>query len=295
MGVSVIMPAFEAAATIREAVASVLAQDYAPLELIVVADDEADYRAVLPADARLVFLRTPSPAAGPSVARNLGLDRARHPFVAFLDSDDVWYPRKLPVLVPQAAQWGIALDNARSCYPSGTKPCRTCWEDLPDGHYDFGLFGQVSQPLWPVLRRDCLGEARFAERLRFAEDGVFYLSLIARNRGAYLYGQPLHEHRLRSGSLSQSAGAPQRATEAYDWVLAQLRAGNALHFPEDTVAEAIAIFEYRKALNQAFEDQGLRDFEAFEAARRARGTGAPSEGDEGPRLSLRERAWAMEN
>lgn len=268
--VSVIMPAYEAAETIREAVDSVLAQSHRQWELLVVADDMIDYAPLLPADPRITLLRTGSRGAGPSAARNMGLDRARQPLVTFLDSDDVWYTEKLSRLGPLAHERGIALDNVRFCHRHQERPCGTYWKDPAEGWHDLDFYGRVSESLWPVYRRDLIGDTRFQERLRFAEEAVFNLSLMARNEGAHLYARPLHEYRIRRDSLTRSAGAAGRAEQAYTWILARLRGGDHLFFPPERVDQAISIFEERRNTNRAFIEGGLSDFQDFETKRRAR-------------------------
>ena len=271
LSVSIIMPAYRAEASIGAAVRSVLAQTYRHWELIVVADDEVDYRPLVPADRRLVLMRTGACASGPSVARNGGLDAARHPLVTFLDSDDVWYPDKLAILVPLARTHGIALGNTRfRAYPGpGPGYGANCWPDPVEGYYDWLFFAQASASLWPVYRRALIARTRFPERLRFAEDAVFALSVIARHGGAYLYPRPLHEYRLRPGSLSRSDDTVRRADEAYGYVLSALRTGDRLSFPAEAVAAAIAVFARRRALNRAFPASGMRYFQEFETRMRA--------------------------
>ena len=92
--VSVVIPAYNAAAHVREAVASVFAQTFQDFELIVVNDGSPDTpeleRALAPYAERLVYLKREN--GGPSAARNAGVRRARGRFVAFLDSDDAWEP-----------------------------------------------------------------------------------------------------------------------------------------------------------------------------------------------------------
>ncbi len=267
--VSVIMPAYEAADTIRGAVDSVIAQTYRQWELLVVADDTMDYAPLLPADPRIIFLRTRSRGAGPSAARNVGLDRARQPLVTFLDSDDVWYPEKLAVLAPLAHERGIALDNVRFCYRHKNRACGTYWKEPSEGWHDLDFYGRVSESLWPVYRRDLVGDTRFHEPLRFAEEAVFNLSLIARNEGAYLCARPLHEYRIRPSTLTRSAGAAGRAEQAYTWILVRLREGDHLFFPPRLVEQAISIFEKRRDINRAFVESGLSDFQDFEIRQRA--------------------------
>lgn len=93
--VSCIMPARNAARFVGEALESILAQTYRPLEVIVVDDgsDDATCRVARSYGEQVVVLS--QAAAGPAAARNRGLRLARGPFIAFQDADDVWRPDKL--------------------------------------------------------------------------------------------------------------------------------------------------------------------------------------------------------
>jgi glycosyltransferase involved in cell wall biosynthesis len=100
--VSVIMPFRDMERFIDEAVASVLAQTFTDWELLLIDDGSADgSRAIATHHAerdprRVVVLEHEGGGSrGASAARNLGLRHARGRFVALLDADDVWLPRKL--------------------------------------------------------------------------------------------------------------------------------------------------------------------------------------------------------
>ena len=97
--VSVIIPTFNRGWVIRETVDSVLAQDFTDFELIVVDDGSIDDTGrILDSYGRdLTVLRQPN--RGVSAARNLGIGAAGGQLIAFLDSDDLWLPRKLSVQV----------------------------------------------------------------------------------------------------------------------------------------------------------------------------------------------------
>lgn len=91
---SVVMPAFNAATTVRSAVASTLRQTVPVLEVIVVDDGSSDATAQVVSsidDARVRLISQAN--GGPSAARNAGIAAARGEWVAFLDSDDLWLPR----------------------------------------------------------------------------------------------------------------------------------------------------------------------------------------------------------
>jgi glycosyltransferase involved in cell wall biosynthesis len=97
--ISVIIPTFNRAAWVREAVDSVLAQSFPDFELIVVDDGSTDPTAegLAPYGNRLRYLY--QTRQGVSAARNRGLETAAGEWLAFLDSDDLWLPRKLEAQV----------------------------------------------------------------------------------------------------------------------------------------------------------------------------------------------------
>lgn len=89
---SVIIPTFNRAALLREALDSVFAQTFTDFELIVVDDGSTDDTpAVIAGYGECIrFFRQEN--GGPGAARNLGIQNASGEYVAFLDSDDVWFP-----------------------------------------------------------------------------------------------------------------------------------------------------------------------------------------------------------
>ena len=93
--ISCIVPVFNGENYLAEALESILAQTYRPIEVIVVDDGSTDGTAGLAAryGDRIRYVRQNN--GGAPTARNLGLSVAVGEFVAFLDSDDLWHPEKL--------------------------------------------------------------------------------------------------------------------------------------------------------------------------------------------------------
>lgn len=93
--VSVVLPVFNAAPYLRQAIDSVLDQNYPNIELIAVDDGSTDGSREILAEygsrLRVVFQHN----LGPAAARNLGVRASTGSFVAFLDADDLWLPGKL--------------------------------------------------------------------------------------------------------------------------------------------------------------------------------------------------------
>ena len=94
LAVSVVVPTYDRAHLVARAIVTALATLLAGDELIVVDDGSTDDTpaAVARFGDRVRYLRVPHGGAGP--ARNAGIEAARNPLVAFLDSDDEWWPDK---------------------------------------------------------------------------------------------------------------------------------------------------------------------------------------------------------
>lgn len=99
--VSVVVPCYRCAATIADAVASAAAQTRRPAEILLVDDCSGDdtldalhrvASSYAPGWVKVIALAA---NGGPSRARNAGWERAGQPYIAFLDADDSWGPRKL--------------------------------------------------------------------------------------------------------------------------------------------------------------------------------------------------------
>jgi glycosyltransferase involved in cell wall biosynthesis len=107
--VSVIIPAFNAEADIRQALNSVLAQTYQEIEVIVVDDGSSDATSTIVEefvrrDARFQLVRQTN--AGVGAARNTAIRKARGKYIAPLDADDFWSPEKLEKQVACMEQSG---------------------------------------------------------------------------------------------------------------------------------------------------------------------------------------------
>lgn len=93
--ISCIIPVFNGERYLGEALDSILAQTYRPIEIIVIDDGSTDGTGELVAryGDRIRYFRQNN--EGAPTARNAGLSAARGAFIAFLDSDDLWHPEKL--------------------------------------------------------------------------------------------------------------------------------------------------------------------------------------------------------
>lgn len=185
--VSVIIPAYNAAAYVCRAVDSVLAQTFPDVELIVVDDGSADATPAVLAgygDRLRLFVQT---NRGPATARNRGLREAAGELVAFLDADDWWEPEKLATqvaLLEEHPDLGFCSTATRVVDASGQTvgswPCQPEAGPMPDilFHHGTAISGSTSGVL--ARRELVLAVGGFDENLRGFEDPDLWIRLAAR-------------------------------------------------------------------------------------------------------------------
>lgn len=183
--ISVVIPTYNRARIVGEAVESALAQTYPPAEVIVVDDGSSDdTAAALEAfGGRIQYVRQEN--AGPAAARNTGIRHASGCFMAFLDSDDLWEPEKLSLQVHAfSGDPSLAVVSCLSRYVSfegktlaDTGPAQ---DTLPAGSRAsirrLLLGNTVSGGSSAVVRRECLDDVGlFDEGLFGVEDWDLWL------------------------------------------------------------------------------------------------------------------------
>lgn len=121
--VSVIIPTYNRAYCIEQAVESVLAQDYESMEILVVDDastDATDKVIEGIGDKRIIYLKN-SCNCGAAAARNIGIDLAKGEYIAFQDSDDIWLEGKLKkqVSMLENGSYGMVYSCFERQFPDG--------------------------------------------------------------------------------------------------------------------------------------------------------------------------------
>lgn len=121
--VSVIVPVYNGAAFIAEALASIAAQGTRLVSEVIVVDDgstDATPDIVRSATGPVRYFRQDN--AGPQIARNAGLAKARGNAIAFLDADDCWSADKLAVQLPLLDDADIAIGHTRIMHDPSSQP-----------------------------------------------------------------------------------------------------------------------------------------------------------------------------
>lgn len=187
--VSVIIPTYNRAALIGEAIASVLNQSFADFELIIVDDGSTDDSASVILsfdDPRLIFLRQEN--RGRSAARNAAIARARGKYVAFLDSDDTFLADKLERQVAYMElhpEVGMVYTSALCIDETGNPLDGHAYVAEREGriYQDVAFFRPVTITLPTVMvRREVLTAAgHFDEAMERFEDTDLWRRIAKRN------------------------------------------------------------------------------------------------------------------
>ena len=98
--VTIIIPNFNTDKYLAETIESVIIQDYTNWELLIVDDHSTDnsisiIKSYTEKYPKIHFLQTKVNSGGPATPRNVGIDAAKGEYIAFLDSDDTWFPNRL--------------------------------------------------------------------------------------------------------------------------------------------------------------------------------------------------------
>lgn len=187
--ISVIIPCYKAAATLRRAAASALADAPAGLELLLVDDGSPDDTGPLcdtlaAEDPRVRALHRPNGGAG--AARNTGLDAARGNWVLFLDADDVLLPGLWAALAALSTEadmilFGLTRESGTTVTPAdflaeGAYPdLQALGGALTPLLFDTGL---LAAPYPKLFRRSAVGALRFSTQLQINEDVLFNIQFL---------------------------------------------------------------------------------------------------------------------
>jgi len=231
--VSVIIPTYNRAQYVCEAIDSVLAQTYRDLEIIVVDDGSTDNtREVLGKyDDQVRYIYREN--GGPSAARNTGLGHARGEYIAFLDSDDLFLPGKLEVQLKGFDQFPkVGMVYSKSLpFHSTFNIADRCLDSV--GHITFQihdifedmlLLRKGPNTIEPLVRRDCFSQVgNFDEQLVVGEDSNMWLRVIAHYPVAFA-NTIVARYRQHSEQASKTGLLLGKYIRAYHYTLEKIAA-----------------------------------------------------------------------
>jgi glycosyltransferase involved in cell wall biosynthesis len=212
--VTVVIPAYQAAGTIRRTLDSVLAQTAPPSEILVVDDGSPD-AAALEAELAgygpsVTLVRQPN--GGASSARNTGIDPAHQEWIAFLDADDYWEATKLErqfEIIDRYPEVGIVGCRSYLEVP-GEPRAETAPQIAPFCgrvlHPNSESSSEASLLVWTctlVIRRHLFDGRRFETGLETAEDFDLWIRLFSAS-SAYLLPDLLATYVQEPGGVSRT-------------------------------------------------------------------------------------------
>jgi succinoglycan biosynthesis protein ExoO len=214
--VSVIIPTYNVAATIRRAIASALAQTRPPLEILCVDDCSTDgTRALLEElaaqDQRVRVWQQPH-NQGPSAARNRAIEAASGDWIAILDGDDAWRPQRLEAMLAASQDADIVMDNlilhdlaAGVDTRIGHTPqwdrrrisLAEFFRNSRSGRFQYSI-------LKPIIRRSFLeaGQLRYPQDQRYGEDLIFYAECLRQGARMLLLRDAYYVYSTRMGEVT---------------------------------------------------------------------------------------------
>ena len=264
--VSAIIPLYNGARYIEQAIRSMLEQTELPAEIIVVDDGSTDHGAQIverlaarrPANVPIRLFRQTN--GGQSSARNLGARHARGDLIAFLDQDDAWYPDHLekltkPFQEPQSRQLGWVYSNLDEVDENGTMVARSFLSSFGTQHPKRELSACLREDMYVlpsasvISRRAFLSIGGFDEQLMGYEDDDLFLRLFRRGHESVFIDEPLSQWRIHTSGSS------------YSWRMARSRMIYAkkllTEFPDDRERER---YFHRDMLAPRFFSQMLSDY-----------------------------------
>jgi glycosyltransferase involved in cell wall biosynthesis len=229
--VSVVIPVHDAEADVEAALRSALGSDLHELEVVVVENGSTDQSAAIVAnirDPRVVTVRL-RPSKGASRPRNVGIARARAPYVAFLEPDDLIKDDRLSAAVSALDRYpeaGFAFADFEHIDTSGKVIQPSAIADFPrfrtitsvpvEGDWRLIPQAQLARALLyenfigtsgVVLRKELLTEiGPFNESTAYSEDLDLWFRL-AHRCGALYSNHVGHSYRVRPGSVSDGSRA----------------------------------------------------------------------------------------
>ena len=255
--ISVIIPTYNYANFIREALDSVFNQTFQDFEIIVVDDGSTDdTKAIIESYGdRVIYISQKN--QGPAIARNTGIMSSRGTYIAFLDADDLWYPDKLEkqiALFKANPKLGMVLaDNALFDDEGIYKNYVGKKAYLFDGDLVTNIFlrsGVVTPTV--IVKREAFDKVGlFEEGLFIAEDDNMWIR-IACEFDVDIVDEALAQirnHRTRTMSVS---------TKLVESVENNIKLLTTKYGPK--VASKIAPLAARK-YNQLYFDEGYKHFE----------------------------------
>lgn len=207
--VSVITPTFNSQAFIAETIESVRQQIYENWEMILVDDASGDdtvgvIKSFAEKDPRIRFFVNEI-NSGAAVTRNKALENARGRFIAFLDSDDLWYPEKLAFQINFMTKNNYPISfTSYALVQEDSTPTEKVIHSVPELDYKAHLKNTIIGMSTAMIDTDIVGTGFSFVNIRTRQDCYLWITLLKAGHKAYGIDKILAAYRMRSGSISSN-------------------------------------------------------------------------------------------
>jgi len=203
--VSIIMPSYNSSKYISESITSIIEQDYPFWELLIVDDGSKDNTVQIikewqDRDRRIRFEMN-SVNSGAAFSRNRGIKMAKGKYIAFLDSDDLWYENKLSTQLRFMEDNNIAFSFASYTKIDENGKHKGLISAPPILTYNNIIKSCSIGCLTAVYNVDKLGKL-YMDRIPLREDYTLWLKILKKEKFAYGILSPLGKYRVHKSSIS---------------------------------------------------------------------------------------------
>lgn len=216
--VSIVMPVHNASKYLEDAIRSVMAQTYGNWELLVVNDNSKDdsleiANRLAKEDSRIKVFDNPTPTGYPATPRNMAVDLAQGRYIAFLDSDDMWFPEKLEHQLPyfnKSKRVGVVFSDYEKVDEENNRDNRVIKARKVTSYRKL-LLGNVIGNVTAMYDVERVGKVYFP--LVRHEDYAMWLSILKRGFVARNTGKVVALYRVSEFSVSSR----KRALLSWQW------------------------------------------------------------------------------
>lgn len=237
--VSVVIPTYNVAASIERAIRSAQAQTAPPLEILVIDDASTDntreiVREMMAADPHIRLLES-AVNAGPSRARNRGIEAATGDYIAILDGDDAWRPERLARMTAAMRENGVQ-------FVADNLVLYDIWADR-EGRLAYLTSQSLTHVDAPVYFANCVREKfqfsllkplisrqflldhqiRYRDDVRYGEDFFLYADIFLAGARGLVLAEGWYVYTTQVGEFSGRQSPQTRSTADFRPIVARLR------------------------------------------------------------------------
>jgi glycosyltransferase involved in cell wall biosynthesis len=210
---SVVIPTYNRARLLKDTLDSVLRQEFTDFEVIIVDDGSTDEtrNVIAGYQGRVRYVRQDN--AGPGAARNLGIQHASGDYIAFVDSDDLWFPWTLDTAAHAVFRCGrpaiISTNGIDFCDPAELAMVMRRTPEMvrfPDYYASHASAHSIGAGMAVLRKNDVVRAGAFSDRRMNGEDHDLILRMGMTHGFVQILGPTTVACRRHSGNVTRDLG-----------------------------------------------------------------------------------------